>query len=72
MPRRFPKPWSVVRTQGGWRVKDASGMPVAHTYGDDQPQGVGSHQMTVDYARRIAANIAKLPELLGRPMTRRD
>ena len=64
MPRRFPPPWSIVRTPGGWCVRDASGQPVAYTYGDDQPQGVGSHQMTVVEARRIAANIAKLPELL--------
>lgn len=33
------------------------------TYGDDQSQGVGSCQMTVNKARRIAVNIAKLPEL---------
>jgi hypothetical protein len=72
MPRRFPPPWSIVRTQGGWCVKDATGQPIAYTYGDDRSQGVGSQQMTMDEARRIASNIAKLPELLGMPMTRRD
>jgi hypothetical protein len=73
MPRRFPLPWSIVRTHGGWCVSDANGQPIAYTYGDDQPQGVGSRQMTMDEARRIAANTAKLPELLrtAKPMTNR-
>jgi hypothetical protein len=65
MPR-FPPPWTIERTPGGWRVKDATGVPVAFTYGDDAPQGVGSLALSVDEARRIAANIAKLPELLSR------
>ena len=67
MPCRFPPPWTIERTAGGWRVKDATGLSVAFTYGADAPQGVGSRALSVDEARRIAANIAKLPELLNGP-----
>jgi hypothetical protein len=55
MPRRFPPPWSIVPAQGGWCVMDASGQPVAYTYGDDRSQGVGSRQMTTNEARRMGS-----------------
>jgi hypothetical protein len=66
MPRRFPAPWSVVRTQGGWCVNDADGHALAYCYGRDDATGVGYAGLTVDEARRIAVNIAKLPKLLMR------
>jgi hypothetical protein len=54
MPCRFPPPWTVTRTTGGWKVVDATGRAVAYTCGDDSAQGAGSPQMTVEEARRIA------------------
>jgi hypothetical protein len=38
MPHPFPPPWSIVRSAGGWCDKDASGILVAYTYGQYQPQ----------------------------------
>jgi hypothetical protein len=38
---------------------------VAYVYGEDSPRGVSDNRMTKDEARRIAAGIAGLPELLG-------
>ena len=64
MPRRFPPPWTVERTTGGWCVRDAAGFAVAYVYGDDTPQGASANKMTVDEAQRIAPNIAKLPDLM--------
>ena len=46
MPRRFPPPWTVERTTGGWCVKDAGGFAVAFVYGDDTPQGASANKMT--------------------------
>jgi hypothetical protein len=65
MSRRFPAPWTVVATPAGWRVEDANGMAVAFTYGDDDPGKRRLDDLTVDEARRIAVNIARLPDLLA-------
>ena len=60
MPRRFPPPWIVTRTTGGWCVNDASGHSVAYVYGEDSPQGASSHAMTVDEA----ADAGSQPDLV--------
>lgn len=66
-PRRFPAPWTVEEIPGGYKVVDSGGSSVAYCYGNDELAGKTSHNaMTRDEARRIAANIAKLPELLIR------
>jgi hypothetical protein len=52
---------------GGYVVRDANGFAVAYVYGrstDDET--ITAKQMTMDEARRVVSNIAKLPDMLKR------
>lgn len=66
--RRFPAPWAVEQTPGGFRVIDANGVRVAYVYArDDLAQMVRGHEyLTTEDAWRIANGISKLPLLLGK------
>jgi hypothetical protein len=67
MTRRFPAPWRVEQTQAGYRVLDATGQLLAYVYSRDDPQSARvARVLERDEARRIAAGIARLPELLSR------
>ena len=61
--RRFPPPWSVEGTDACFIVRDHNGQALAYVYFEDEPgRRSAAHLLTRDEARRIAANIAKLPE----------
>jgi hypothetical protein len=65
--RRFPPPWSVEETDACFIVRDKNGQALAYVYFEEEPgRRAAAHLLTRDEARRIAANIAKLLELLRR------
>ena len=63
MPQRLPPPWIVTPASDEClKVCDANGF----YFGGREVVGTNPDKLTRDQARRVAANIAKLPTLLAK------
>jgi hypothetical protein len=65
--RRFPAPWRADKIPGGYVVRDANGQALVYVYSrDNDAEALQARVLTKDEARRIAVNVARLPDLLGK------
>jgi len=67
MINRFPAPWRIVEIPNGFAVDDATGQQLGVFYGRADPNPAGhTGFLTIEEARQLAVDFARLPELLKR------
>jgi hypothetical protein len=64
MTSRFPVPWRIVELPNGFAVEDATGQQLGVFYGRVPDSAGHTGVMTMDEARQMALDFARLPELL--------
>jgi hypothetical protein len=64
MTTRFPTPWRIVELPNGFAVEDATGKQIGVFYGRAPCSAGHTGIMTIDEARQMAVDFAKLPELI--------
>jgi hypothetical protein len=64
--RRFPPPWTIDEANDAcFIVRDGNGQALGYFYFENEAgRRTAASLLTKDEARRMAANFAKLPELL--------
>jgi hypothetical protein len=73
MTSRFPAPWRIAEIPNGFAVDDATGRQLGVFYGRADPNTAGhTGFLTIDEARQIALDFARLPELLERNSARSE
>jgi hypothetical protein len=59
--------WSAQKTEGAYRVRDSRDRTLCYIYcRDDEKNAEIANVLTWEEGRRVAANIAKLPDLLSK------
>ena len=66
--RRFTPPWDIEDNGACFITRDNNGQALSYIYYENEPgRRTAAGLLTPDERRRIAINIAKLPELVKRP-----
>jgi hypothetical protein len=61
--RPFPGPWTVMRTVGGYSVRDATDRAVAFVYFvEGYREGTSGQPLSPDEGKLVAEAIARLPD----------